>query len=110
MPSWEYQTRLTGPVATEGMDSSMAEFPMCRQSRLTGCALAAQVDATSSTAALPNRTVALRHIRRVYCILFDVLPNWKGLNLSRVSHKNPERTPSCYALLMVDCVLDIGRK
>jgi hypothetical protein len=77
-----YQTRLTGPVVTDGSDSSIAEFPMCRQSRLTGCALAAQVDATSNAAALPIRTVALRHIRRVYCILFDVSSHWKGLNLS----------------------------
>ncbi len=58
----EYQTRLTGPVATEGMDNSMAEFPICRQSRLPGCALAAQANARQHPCGA-SRIVALRHMR-----------------------------------------------
>src|SRR5437773_1343469 len=81
-PSWEYQTRSTGPVVTAGIDCSMAEFPMCRQSRLTGCDWAPNAATTSSAAAFTSRTVASRHIGRVYCILFDDPPLWKGLNLS----------------------------
>src|SRR5579859_2351744 len=53
-PSAEYQTRSTGPVASEGSARSMAELPMWRQSRLSDCEKTKPVEAPSNAVTTPN--------------------------------------------------------
>ena len=87
-PSVEYQTRSTAPVAKDGSGSSIAEFPTCRQPTPPVCPetwpQTHQGTATrqaGKTAIDTARTVVLRHIDRVYCILSACALPWKGLNL-----------------------------
>lgn len=67
-PSAEYHTRSTGPVAADGSASSIAEFPICRHPAST-CAHADVAAVASDSIPTIPRTVALRHIGRVYYIL-----------------------------------------
>lgn len=99
-PSSEYQTRSTGPVATEGRPNSMAEFPMCRQSSRVWpprtCADTAAVHNSTSPAA--NRAVALGHMERVYCTLSIVRTGREISVFTLFSDQKASRRPSCYAI------------
>src|SRR5262249_45054682 len=82
-PSAEYQTRSTGPVASEGEGRSMAEFPMCRQSRRDWAQAPGIARIATAAVIRPTnlRNVALRHMGRVYCIPFTLPSIFKRPNL-----------------------------
>src|SRR5580704_13738213 len=85
-PSAAYQTRSTAPVASDGRARSIAEFPTRRQ---VPCPHTHQGNAAARHATETARTVALRHIERVYCILSAFCVPRNKLNLYSFVEKNP---------------------